>query len=79
MKSLEEAMKVVKNQFKLTTREAEILAEIYHGKTNTQIGKTLFISESTVKAHVYSIFRKLGVNNRVEAVCIIREEQEKEV
>lgn len=32
-----------------------------------------------VKVHVYSTFRKLGVNNRGGAVCIVREEHEKEV
>ena len=47
-----------------------------YGKTNTQIAEDLFISESTVKAHIYNIFRKMNVKSRVEAVCIIREEKE---
>ena len=34
----------------------------------------LFLSESTVKTHVYNIFRKMGVKNRVGIHCIINEE-----
>ncbi|NBH61762.1 DNA-binding response regulator [Anaerotruncus sp. 80] len=73
---LSEALANVQNKYELTKREIEILEEIYSGKTNTQIAEALFISESTVKAHVYNLFRKLGVKSRVEAVCIVREEKE---
>ena len=74
--SLEDAMELVKKKYELTNREIEILTEVYNGKTNTQIAEDLFISESTVKAHIYNIFRKMNVKSRVEAVCIIREEKE---
>ena len=74
--NLEDAMELVKNKYELTNRELEILTEVYNGKTNTQIAEDLFISESTVKAHIYNIFRKMNVKSRVEAVCIIREEKE---
>lgn len=74
--NLEEAMDLVKEKYELTKREIEILREVYDGKTNTQIAEDLFISESTVKAHIYNIFRKMNVKSRVEAVCIIREEKE---
>ena len=73
---LEDAMALVKEKYELTKREVEILKEVYDGKTNTQIAEDLFISESTVKAHIYNIFRKMNVKSRVEAVCIIREEKE---
>lgn len=73
---LADALASVQLKYELTKRELEILEEIYSGKTNTQIAETLFISESTVKAHVYNLFRKLGVKSRVEAVCIVREEKE---
>ena len=73
---LEDAMELVKQKYELTKREVEILTEVYNGKTNTQIAEDLFISESTVKAHIYNIFRKMNVKSRVEAVCIIREEKE---
>lgn len=73
---LSEALANVQVKYELTRRELEILEEVYSGKTNTQIAETLFISESTVKAHIYNLFRKLGVKSRVEAVCIVREEKE---
>lgn len=34
----------------------------------------LFLSESTVKTHIYNIFRKMEVKNRVSVICIINEE-----
>lgn len=77
--NLEDTMELVKSKYELTNREIEILTEVYNGKTNTQIAEDLFISESTVKAHIYNIFRKMNVKSRVEAVCIIREEKETKV
>lgn len=73
---LQDALEAVRTKFELTKREIEILEQIYAGKNNTQIAETLFISESTVKAHIYNIFRKLHVKSRVEAVCVVREEKE---
>ncbi|MGN0659901.1 MAG: LuxR C-terminal-related transcriptional regulator [Emergencia sp.] len=75
--NLDEALDMVRKKYDLTKREVEILKEVYDGKTNTQIAEALFISESTVKAHIYNLFRKLGVKSRVEAVCIVRDEKEK--
>ena len=75
--NLDDALAAVKERCELTKREVEILREIYSGKTNTQIAETLFISESTVKAHIYNIFRKMKVKSRVEAACVVREEQGK--
>jgi len=52
----------------LSVREVEVLRLIGSGLTNIDIGKKLFISENTVKNHVQSIFKKLNVANRVQAV-----------
>lgn len=52
----------------LTRRELEVLACIAEGNSNTRIANRLFVSDATVKAHVRSILRKLGVANRAEAV-----------
>lgn len=52
----------------LSTREVEVLRLVGSGMTNVDIGKKLFISENTVKNHVQSIFKKLHVANRVQAV-----------
>ncbi len=58
-------------QFKLTPREKELIELIYAGKSNKEIADILFLSESTVKTHIYNIFRKMDVKNRVGVICII--------
>ena len=52
----------------LSTREIEVLQRVAVGKSNKEIGAELFISEGTVKTHVKSIFSKLDVVSRTEAV-----------
>lgn len=52
----------------LTTREFEVLELIAKGASNRDIATRLYISESTVKNHVTSIFRKLNVTDRTQAV-----------
>lgn len=52
----------------LTERECEILHELCKGESNMQIAKTFFISENTVRTHLYNIFKKISVNNRTQAV-----------
>lgn len=55
---------------RFSKRETQVLELIASGKTNRDIGKSLFISESTVKFHVHSILNKLDASNRTEAVSI---------
>lgn len=52
----------------LTPREKEILSILSTGCTNKEIAKALFISEKTVKSHLNSIFRKLNVTRRLQAI-----------
>ena len=52
----------------LSDREREVVALISEGLKNKQIGKRLFISETTVTHHLSSIFSKLGVSDRLELV-----------
>ena len=52
----------------LSAREREVLDEIATGATNPEIAKRLYLSPHTVKEHTSSIYRKLGVRNRAEAV-----------
>jgi two-component system, NarL family, response regulator LiaR len=51
----------------LTERETEVLKLMARGHANKQIASTLFVEEKTVKAHVSSILRKLGVQSRTQA------------
>ncbi|MDA5557027.1 response regulator [Shimia sp. MMG029] len=57
----------------LTTQQARILDLICAGKLNKQIAYELSIAETTVKAHVTAIMRKLGVHSRTQAVLIAKE------
>ncbi|GIH48177.1 response regulator [Microbispora rosea] len=52
----------------LSRRETEVLALVARGLTNAEIGKALFISETTVKTHLLRVFTKLGVSDRTAAV-----------
>ncbi len=54
----------------LTPAQRRILGQIRQGLLNKQIAYELDISEATVKAHITAIFRKLGVNNRTQAVLL---------
>jgi len=57
----------------LSGRELEVLAHLALGKTNQEIARQLIVSPGTVKAHTASIYRKLEVANRTEAVGKARE------
>ncbi len=57
----------------LTNQQARILRLICEGKLNKQIAYDLSIAETTVKAHVTAIMRKLGVQSRTQAVLIAKE------
>ncbi len=52
----------------LSEREAEIVALVAKGLTNSQIGRETYLSPSTIKYHLANIAKKLGVGNRAEIV-----------
>lgn len=52
----------------LTEREFDVLKLLAEGTSNRDIGERLYISEKTVKNHTNSIFRKMGVSDRTQAV-----------
>lgn len=57
----------------LTRRQIVVLQHMAEGASNKQIAYNLSIAETTVKAHVSAILRKLGVNNRIQAVISARD------
>ena len=54
----------------LTKREVQVLVGMSNGRSNAEIGQELFLSEDTVKTHARRLFRKLGANDRAQAVAI---------
>ncbi len=52
----------------LTSRERQILELLGHGISNQQIASQLFLSESTVKSHIYKLYKKLDVHSRHDAI-----------
>ncbi len=56
----------------LSIREREILNDVATGATTEEIARARHISVATIKSHLTSIYRKLDVRNRVEAVAVLR-------
>ena len=67
-----ETLQGVARRFRLSPRESEVLSLITEGCTNEEIGQRLYVSLSTVKSHVASIFEKTGVRNRAEAATLCK-------
>jgi DNA-binding NarL/FixJ family response regulator len=57
---------------RLTERESELLALLPTGMTNRELGAHLYLSENTIKTQLRSLFSKLKVRNRVQAVALAR-------
>jgi DNA-binding NarL/FixJ family response regulator len=56
----------------LSVRQREILGYVAEGLSNAEIGKRLFLSESTIKQHLRAAYKLLGVSNRTEAANLFR-------
>jgi NarL family two-component system response regulator LiaR len=56
----------------LTERESELLALLPTGMTNRELGEHLYLSQNTIKTQLRSLFSKLDVRNRVQAVALAR-------
>lgn len=58
---------------KLTEREQQVLKGLTEGKSNKEIARDLDLSEPTIKLHVKTLYRKIGVSNRTQAALAARE------
>ncbi|MEV0032460.1 response regulator transcription factor [Nocardia sp. NPDC050793] len=58
----------------LSPREIEVIGLVADGRSNREIAKELFLSETTVKSHLVHIYAKLGVRSRTSAVARAREQ-----
>ena len=56
----------------LSIRQREILGHVVEGLSNAEIGRRLYLSESTIKQHLRAAYKLLGVSNRTEAANLFR-------
>lgn len=61
-----------RNLSALSPRQKEILGHVAEGLSNAEIGRRLYLSESTIKQHLRSAYKLLGVSNRTEAANLFR-------
>lgn len=66
---------LVSERFSLTPRETEVFALLSKGRNAEFIQKTLYISNHTVKTHIYNIYRKMGVHSLQELLDILDAEE----
>lgn len=59
------------SDYKISAREREVLEKVIQGKSNKKIADELFISTRTVETHIYKIYRKCGVSNKVELLRLL--------
>lgn len=65
--SFDEKKTAIEEKTALTSREIEILTLVSMGSTNEEIANKMCISPNTVKTHLYNIFKKINVENRLQA------------
>lgn len=58
---------ITTTSIELTSREIDVLNLLSNGKSNTEIANELFVSEHTIKSHLYKAFKKINVKNRIQA------------
>jgi DNA-binding CsgD family transcriptional regulator len=61
---------------KVSPREREIIQLVLLGKSNRSIEKELFISRRTVESHLYNVYKKLGIKNRIQLMRILNEKSQ---
>ncbi len=58
--------------YKISKREEDVIRHLCEGKTNKEISRALFISLQTVKDHIYRVYQKTDVKNRVQLINLIQ-------
>lgn len=60
------------DKYSISKREIEVLNLVMNGQSREEIGNNLYISNNTVNNHIYNIYRKLNVKNRVQLLNLIQ-------
>lgn len=63
----------LKHRFRISNRETLVIQQVLAGQTNQEISRVMHISERTVKSHITNIFNKLGVDNRVQLLMLLKD------
>lgn len=74
MEELEDNLQVldiISKKYNISVREAEIISLIARGMSNDEIMDELFISASTVRNHIYNIYKKIGINSRGQLLHLL--------
>jgi len=69
-----ENLEKVFKKYNITQREQEIIIMILDGANNKEIETKLYISSSTVRNHIYNIYQKLGIQNRIGLINLIKKQ-----
>jgi DNA-binding NarL/FixJ family response regulator len=65
------AVAALARRYGITRREQEVMALLVEGKSNKEIEDVLSVSFSTVKNHVYNLYRKLEINSRAQLMHLV--------
>ena len=66
-----QVLDVISRKYNISAREAEIIRLIARGMSNDEIMDELFISASTVRNHIYNIYKKIGINSRGQLLHLL--------
>lgn len=61
-----ESFEKIAEDYQISKRELEIIKLVCEGKSNQEIADALFVSLGTVKSHLYNVYNKLGIKNRIQ-------------
>ncbi|MBN1531425.1 MAG: response regulator transcription factor, partial [Spirochaetes bacterium] len=66
-------LKCFREHFRVTPREAEVIRLVVEGFSRKEIAGRMGLSEETVKTHITGVYNKLGVNNRMQLLNLLKE------
>ena len=74
---LPENLSKLKVKYNLSPREQEIISLVLYGNSNREIAHQVYVSLGTVKKHIYNVYKKIGVKNRLQLMNVLLQEKEK--
>jgi len=76
IKNYQYLLEVISEKYNISAREKEIIALIAKGMSNDEIMDELYISSSTVRNHIYNIYKKIGINSRGQLLHMLIETED---